>query len=83
MCLEWGMGVQGGEQGLDPGKLLGGAEPLKEEEDMWFRQQLRSAALLVCLPPPRLLKPLLTRFVHCHAVVVQQQHSMWSCTASV
>ncbi|KAL3131372.1 hypothetical protein ABBQ38_007687 [Trebouxia sp. C0009 RCD-2024] len=33
--------TQGGEQGLDPGKLLGGAEPLKEEEDMWFRQQLR------------------------------------------
>ena len=33
--------VQGGPEGLDAEKLLGGNEPLKEEEDMWFRQQNR------------------------------------------
>lgn len=41
------VGEQGAEQGLDVAKLMGGAQPLKEEEDMWFRQQNRSAALLV------------------------------------
>ena len=36
-------GMQAAEQGLDVAKLMGGAQPLKEEEDMWFRQQNRSA----------------------------------------
>lgn len=42
-------GVQAAEQGLDVAKLMGGAQPLKEEEDMWFRQQNRSLPLLVYL----------------------------------
>lgn len=50
LCEGLGVGVQGGVQGLDMGKLLGGAEPLKEEEDMWFRQQNRSTAVPVCQP---------------------------------
>ncbi len=33
--------MQGVPEGLDAEKLLGGNEPLKEEEDMWFRQQNR------------------------------------------
>ncbi|DBA87788.1 TPA: hypothetical protein ACH3X1_004785 [Trebouxia sp. C0004] len=33
--------TQGGPEGLDADKLLGGKEPLKEEEDMWFHQQNR------------------------------------------
>ncbi len=40
-CLQTLNTVQGGPEGLDAEKLLGGNEPLKEEEDMWFRQQNR------------------------------------------
>ena len=28
-------------EGLDVAKLMGGAQPVKEEEDMWFRQQTK------------------------------------------
>lgn len=51
LSVEYCAIVQGGPEGLDAEKLLGGNEPLKEEEDMWFRQQNRPVThmLHICL----------------------------------
>lgn len=74
------MGVQGGQQYLDIGKLLGGAEPLKEEEDMWFRQQNRSTALPVCLSHSSCCVAYMVSTLVCYSLLAQ--HSICSFTAS-